>query len=95
MEHFSSVKVAQVRGFSSGLAPAPKSQWAVVRDLLNTIILLGGASYSIRYLYKYFYLSSKYSLLLIIITISILGGLLLHSYSIAKKKNHYLKRWKR
>jgi len=52
--HFSSVKVAQVHGYSSAVVPAPSSRWAIVRDILNATVLLAGAAYSLRYLFKRF-----------------------------------------
>jgi len=46
--------VAQVHEYSGSLIPATNSRWGIVRDVLNAIVLMAGAAYSLQYLFKYF-----------------------------------------
>lgn len=50
--HFSSLKVAQVREFSSSMTPVPKSKWEILKDIMNMSVLIAGAAYSLHYLYR-------------------------------------------
>nr|CAG4642860.1 EOG090X0FQ8 [Evadne anonyx] len=52
--HYSSLKVAQVHEYCGSMIPASNSRWGVIRDVLNTVVLLAGAAYSLQYLFKYF-----------------------------------------
>jgi len=52
--HYSSLKVAQVHEYSGSLIPATNSRWGIVRDVLNAIVLMAGAAYSLQYLFKKF-----------------------------------------
>nr|CAG4635124.1 EOG090X0FQ8 [Alona affinis] len=51
--HYSSVQVAQVRGYSNNPA-VPRSRWVVIRDILNAAALGAGIVYCLRYLYRRF-----------------------------------------
>lgn len=51
--HYSSLKVAQVHEYSGSLIPASNSRWRIIRDILNAVVLLAGAAYSLQYLFKY------------------------------------------
>jgi len=52
--HYSSLKVAQVHEYSGSLIPASNSRWRIIRDILNAVVLLAGAAYSLQYLFKRF-----------------------------------------
>nr|CAG4650558.1 EOG090X0FQ8 [Sida crystallina] len=53
--HYSSVQVARVHEkYSTAVAPTYASRWTLIRDVLNTVVLLAGAAYSLHYLYKRF-----------------------------------------
>nr|CAG4651403.1 EOG090X0FQ8 [Simocephalus serrulatus]SVE94559.1 EOG090X0FQ8 [Simocephalus serrulatus] len=52
--HYSSLKVAQVHEYSHSMTPVVRSKWEVLKDILNASVLIAGAAYSLRYLYRKF-----------------------------------------
>nr|SVE76081.1 EOG090X0FQ8 [Daphnia hispanica] len=51
---YSSVKVAQLHEYSHALAPVGTTKWGLLKDILNSAILIAGAAYSLHYLYRRF-----------------------------------------
>nr|SVE80442.1 EOG090X0FQ8 [Daphnia magna]SVE81023.1 EOG090X0FQ8 [Daphnia magna]SVE82785.1 EOG090X0FQ8 [Daphnia magna] len=52
--HYSSVKVAQLHEYSHALAPVATSKWGFFKEIMNAMILIAGAAYSLHYLYRRF-----------------------------------------
>nr|SVE73879.1 EOG090X0FQ8 [Daphnia atkinsoni] len=51
--HNSSVKLSQLHDYSPALVPRG-TKWGLAKDILNATILIAGAAYSLRYLYRQF-----------------------------------------